>query len=331
MNQSDHELQDVMDKLAALEPTAVDAPHRIRALAHMRQKVTAVETQRQPGRLQHFFTPSPARRMALTIASLIVVFAIALSFPAVRTAASEFLGLFRVQTFAAVSVSPEQMALLQKLAQEGLNPGKVTIVDEPGLEEIVPSLAEAGQLTNLTPRTLTALAPPADIRVLDGGSGYITIDLAGARAILAATGVDPALLPDTLDGARIEMSASAGIQQRWTDGLLLLQAASPTVEYPAEVANPTLLAEAFLRVLGLDAAEAQRLAQEIDWTSTLLLPLPANLVSFQEISVDGVSGLALQNLEGTVSALIWQKNGVLYLLQGNTSFTQLAVLAASLN
>ncbi|MCB9443820.1 MAG: anti-sigma factor, partial [Ardenticatenaceae bacterium] len=78
----------------------------------------------------------------------------------------------------------------------------------------------------------------------------------------------------------------------------------------------TVLGEALLQMIGLNAAEAQRLAQNIDWTSTLLLPIPQDFASFNEVTVEGVSGLALNSVNGEGSALFWQKDGVVYLLLG---------------
>ena len=123
------------------------------------------------------------------------------------------------------------------------------------------------------------------------------------------------LLPDSLDGAQVDVAVFAGIQQQWNDGVVLMQTASPVVEYPTDV-DPTVLGEALLQVLGLNDDEAYRLARSIDWTSTVLLPVPQNFASFNEITVDGVSGLALNSVNGDGSALLWQKEGVVYLLVG---------------
>ena len=71
-------------------------------------------------------------------------------------------------------------------------------------------------------------------------------------------------------------------------------------------------------VLGLSADEAARLAQEIDWTSTLLLPVPTDFATFNEVMVNGKSGIAITSLEGTGSAVVWQEDGVLYMLSGET-------------
>ena len=327
---NEQEVQDVLDHLSALEPTPLDAPQPAsKALAHMRQKMNHTQQKRSQSFWQRFFFSAPTRRFALA-AAVLIIFAFSLTFPSVRAAASEFLGLFRIQKFAAISISPEQLALIEKLAEEGLNPGEVRINQEPGAQTPVDSLAEAGSLTGLTPRTLSNYGSPETIHVVDGGSGSLTIDLAGARAIVEATGNDPMLLPDSMDGAHINIIAFPGIEQEWADGTWLMQTASPLVEYPEDMADQTVLAEAFLQVMGLTEAEAQRMAREIDWTSTLLLPLPENTVTNREIMVDGVSGMALQDIDSISSALIWEKDGIIYLLQGKKSPAELQVLASSM-
>ena len=58
------------------------------------------------------------RTWAIGLAA-VLFFAVLFSFPAVRAAASDFLGLFRVQKFAPISISPEQMAMLEQLAEGG--------------------------------------------------------------------------------------------------------------------------------------------------------------------------------------------------------------------
>jgi hypothetical protein len=328
---SEQEIQDVLDQLSILEPTSLDAPKPAStALAQLRPKIGQAEEDRAPSWWQRLFLPAPARRWAFAAAVLLIL-AFSFTFPSVRAAASEFLGLFRVEKFAAISISPEQIALLDKLAREGLNPGEIHISQEPGAETPVDSLSEAGAIAGLVPRTLPNFGSPESIKVIDGGSGRFVIDLAGARAIMEATGNDPMLLPDSIDGSHISIVAFPSIEQAWQDeNIWLIQTTTPLVEYPEDIVDQTVLAEAFLQVLGLDAAEAQRLARDIDWTSTLLLPLPSDLVTYQEITVDDVSGMALQDIDSVNSAIIWEKEGIIYLLQGKRSPADLQALAASM-
>lgn len=327
---SEQDVQDVLKQLSVLEPTPLDAPQPAsKALAQLRQKTNHAEKNRRSSFWQRFFFPTPARRWAFVGAALLIV-AFSFTFPSVRAAASEFLGLFRVQKFAAISISPEQMALFEKLAEEGLTLGEMRIKQEPGAQTIVNSLAEATTLTGVKPSTLAHLGAPESIKVLDGGSGNLTLDLAGVRAIVEATGNDPMLLPDSLDGAQISIVAFPSVEQKWADGTWLIQTASPLVEYPEEMADPTVLGQAFLQVMGLDETEAQRLARDIDWTSTLMLPLPSDAVTSEEIMVNGVSGMALQDIDSISSAIIWEKDGIIYILQAKKPPTELQALATSL-
>ncbi len=331
MPQSEKELQSVMNQLSVLEPTTADTPQTSsQALARVNHQI---EQQVQNGfsyRLRRFVM-SDNRRFAYAAFLFILLFGAAFSFPSVRAAASDFLGLFRVQKFAAISVSPEQIAILERVAEEGLTPGELEIINEPGDLVAADSLKAAQESTGLAAvRTLPELGDPDEIWVADGGNGRLTVDLEGARAIVAATGADPMLLPDSLDGAVVDVAVYAGIQQQWADGTMLMQTASPVVDYPDDV-NPTVLGEALLQVLGMNDDEAHRLAQNIDWTSTLLLPIPQEFASFNEVTVEGVSGLALNSLDGHGSALFWQKDGIVYLLLGpDMTADELVSLAGTL-
>lgn len=313
MNQ-EKEIQNTLEQLSVLEPQADDAPPpAAQALARVRLAVEQQEEARLVNRLRQFMM-AQNRRYATAVALFLILFAVAFSFPAVRAAASDFLGLFRVQKFAAISVSPEQIAVLQRVAEEGYMPGQIEIIQEPGELHQVATLAEAQAETGLAAiRTLSGQAEPDEIWVATGGNGRLTVDLVEARAIVSAAGADPLLLPDSLDGAQVDVTVFSGVQQQWADGLTLLQTPSPVVEYPDDV-DPTVLGEALLQVLGLNEDEAYRLARSIDWTSTVLLPVPENFASFDEINVEGISGLALNSVNGRGSALFWQKDGVVYLL-----------------
>jgi len=92
----------------------------------------------------------------LIAAGLTFVMAIALlmAFPTVRAAAGEFLGLFRVQKFAPISVSPQQMALLGQLQEQGMSPGELVMVSEPDEPMAVDTLETAAHLTDYQLRQL---------------------------------------------------------------------------------------------------------------------------------------------------------------------------------
>lgn len=328
MNQQEKDIQDVLDQLSILAPTEKEAPRPTgQALAQIRQQLDQQQQGRLLNRLSRFL--AAANRQLAVGATFLFLVAIFFSFPAVRAAASDFLGLFRVQKFAAISVSPEQIAILQRVAEEGLTPGEMEILQAPGDPNPVSTLEEASSITGWEVHGLTGLGTPQEIYVGEGSHGRLTIDLAGSRAILAASGVDPTLLPDSLDGQQVQVTTFATVEQHWPDGTWLLQTGSPIVTYPDGL-DPVVLGQAYLQVLGMQEAEAQRLAQSIDWTSTLLLPVPRDLASFNEVTVNGQSSLALSSLDGQHRIILWQQAGVVYLLSGTGSLAELVSLANTL-
>lgn len=270
------------------------------------------------------------RRFATAVVSFILFFAVAFTFPSVRAAASDFLSLFRVQKFAAISVSPQQIALLEQVAQQGITPGEITFIQEPASPRPLDSVGEATAVLGHAVQTLRSLGQPQAIYLTSAADMQLQIDLAGSRAILEATGVDPTLLPDSVDGQMVDVTIYAGAQQHWSGGVHLAQMPSPQVFYPDGL-QPQVLGEAMLQVLGMSPAEAARLAQEIDWTSTLVLPIPQDMATFNEVTVNGSSGLALSSLNGQETSLVWQQEGHIYLLASRShTQSELIRLAQSL-
>src|SRR5438093_316851 len=81
--------------------------------------------------------------IALGAAAALVV---ALSFPAVRAMAQQFLDLFRVQRFVAVSTSPERLKQVGRIVNEGFDiksllSRNVKVLKEPGPMQLVDSVA----------------------------------------------------------------------------------------------------------------------------------------------------------------------------------------------
>jgi hypothetical protein len=96
----------------------------------------------------------------------------------------------------------------------------------------------------------------------------------------------------------------------------MMQTASPLIDYPDDV-DPQALGQALLQVLGMSESDASALAQEIVWTDTLLLPIPENVATFREVTLDGGSmGIALTSLEGDLAGVLWQRDGIVYTLAG---------------
>jgi hypothetical protein len=110
----------------------------------------------------------------------------------------------------------------------------------------------------------------------------------------------------------------------------MVQAPSPTVSVPPNL-NISQVAEAALELAGMSASEAHSFCQTVDWSSTLVVPVPGNVSSYQTVNVDGVTGtlISLRSDHNRYS-LLWVKNGIIYSLNGHGDPNQALNLAASL-
>jgi hypothetical protein len=120
--------------------------------------------------------------------------------------------------------------------------------------------------------------------------------------------------------------------QRWgPECIALAQFARPTIETPAGV-DLTPISKAFLRFAGVPADGVEALSQVLDWAVMLVIPIP-NYTTYRTVTVDGVPGvLALQYATIDVSPflLIWEKDGVVYSLEGYGNMAIAQAIANSL-
>lgn len=333
----EQELQDVLQQLSRLEPTAVDKPTPTAQAFTQLQTRLGPQATPQPSwltrttttlqrRVQTMFQKQYAPRWAM-LGVIVALFIAVFSMPAARALASDFLGLFRVQKFAAISIDPAQLERLEEMDLEGLFPGELTMLAEPTEPTAVDSLEQAANSVGYTPQTIASFGESDEIMVSGGGAGILTIDLLNARTILEIAEIDPTLLPDSLDGQEISVTTYPSVMQSWGDELHFMQSPAPEVAYPAGF-DPAPIGQALLQFVGLSEAEAMALSQSIDWTSTLIVPVPSTMATFTEVSINGQPGLFLRGIDGPEAALMWQTDGSLYFLT-STSLSDNALLEAA--
>jgi hypothetical protein len=339
--QLDAQAAAVTQHMALLKPTALEASEPRRALATLR---TTIYERKELTMLDRLKTSRQAQRTLATVLA-VVIFVGAFAFPQVRALASDFLGLFRVQNFAFVNVDPERIDEIAN-AMESIQPGQFSHIGDPENSTEVATLDEAAQIVGFTPRTAPGEYSPSRYLVHTASTATFVPDVAALREVLTILNLDPALLPDNIDGQTFTFHQEAGVVQVYQDAdgqhlFSIMQAPSPSIEGPNDV-DIERLGKVMLMVLGMDEDEAERMSQEIDWTSTLVIPVPTNLASVQEVEVDGVRGLLFdaQNYhneetgefrEATGGVLMWQKDGYIYaIMADNMNNTQMQELANSL-
>ncbi len=284
-------------------------------------------------------------------AALAIVVALALVFtltPA-NAWASSVLSLFRVQKVQVITFDPAAAQNAQNQLKSEQDVIKQVFKDDlkitkHGEMTTVASAAEAKDQVGFTPRVPAALKD-ATINVQPGMNAVFTINQPKLQSILDAVGIDAKLpaevngkvitvdVPDAVavsSGCPTSPSALQEESQLPANCTSLVQVPSPTVNTPAGLDVPQL-ADAMFQYLGLSPADAKQLSQRIDWTTTLVVPIPqGGQIQYQDVQVDGVTGTLFQEADSGRYSLIWVKNGVLYGLSGSGSTEQALSIAGSL-
>ena len=285
-------------------------------------------------------------------ASAALVIALILAFPSTRALASEFLNLFRVQRVTVVQVD---FTGLEQLDDESgpdisqLFADSVTINDEPGDAVNVGTVDEASQLAGFSVRAPQGMTP-SRISVMDGASFSLTIDRDKAQALLDEAGRSDLVLPREVDGADVSVTIPSSVSiaygtcpepslenetareveretetsstraELYADCIILAQIPSPEVSAPASLDLPKL-AQIGFELTGMSPEEAAEFTSTVDWTSTLVVPIPQNATSNQQVAVDGVTGSLIERTiedgdDAPRFVLFWVKDGIIYTIGG---------------
>lgn len=291
-------------------------------------------------------------RPALALMGLLVVGAGLLSFPSVRAAAQQFLDLFRVQRFVAVSIDPGRIAQIQqlqngKLDLKALLSRDLQVLKDPGepqaAEDVMAASQAAGMEVRL-PGVLPEGVTQTGIQVVGEGLARFTADASKLETILESLDITDVQIPVQLNGAVITVRVPPCVIVTYSRGkaqATLMQANSPEITLPPGIFLPEL-AEIGLRVAGLSADEARRLAYSLDWHSTLMVPVPANAASFREVELRGTKGLLIETHSESRksnsqeprtrpgSILLWTEGGKVYAFSGTVRSIELLEMANAL-
>ena len=283
---------------------------------------------------------SPRWRPLTAALTVVVLVAILFSIVPVREAAADFLSLFRVRKFAVIPLDQGQMDRLESLARQAEGAfGEPQIVREEGPEQIVTGAAEAAALVGYPVRSPGRLPEGTrleKIAVRSGPAMHFEFDRQALATVLQAAGASTDGLPQTesiafdidVANAVLQQYQVASPQSRFSQ-LEFMQVPSPQVDLPSGI-DPIALAKTGFLFLGMPAEDAERMANSIDWTSTLVIPLPTDAGRAREVSVDGVTGLLVEDVQNAFrsGAVLWERDGILYFMSG-TNLDQKVLLDAA--
>ena len=314
---------------------------------------------------------APRWRPAWGLATVALIVAISVSLNPVSSWAQRVLAMLRIRKIQVVTIDPSALMSSSepdsrpyKLFNQFVADNVVVTMD-PGKPDVVSSLASAAQLTGYPIRVIGSLGTPHSIEVNGETAFQMTINRDRVATLLDEIGRSDIHIPESANGRLIavhipktvismygdcpvrhgyvasnsnsqaeamaerKMERMANIKD--TNCTYLIQAPSPTVSVPPDL-NMSEIAEAALELAGMSPAEAQSFCQTVDWSSTLVVPIPRNSSSYETVTVDGVEGTLITETlsQGNRYSLLWIKNGVILSLSGHGNSSDALSLAASL-
>jgi hypothetical protein len=275
-------------------------------------------------------------RVAWAMLGIVALLAISMTLPPVQAWAEGVLAQFRVKSIVVLPVDTTGLDSLNnnstfahRMSQLVSDSTKVT--KESGKPQNVATAAEASKLAGFTVRLPSNKGNVSRFTVQGSAAFEFVVNRARAQSLLNEAGFSGMQLPASIDKAKIQVSVPAGVmafygdcpkldsastQSAYRNCVVVSQMPSPTVDTPPNV-DLTQLAEIGLQFTGMTKDQARTFAQNIDWTSTLVVPIPRNGSTYKEVQVDGVKGNLIETTYyGSQYTLVWVKNGIIYVIEG---------------
>jgi hypothetical protein len=337
----------IHERLRSLDPDLEWQNHLTTRAARGRLTARLSQYEREEQTMQSkLFSRIP--RLAWAVITIVAVLAASLAFPQVRAVANSFLKLFRVEQVRVLPVNleslPGNFSSSENAKQFEAAISDNLVVDEQGETQEVASAAEAATLVNFPVRLPSALQETPRLLVQPGAAATFTIDLNLAREMLKDLGRSDIQLPDSVDGTKIKIEMYNNVVAMYGDCQMdeqdkpamdpdqpaqsaanwqppkncttFFQTPSPSISAPPDL-PVTQIGEAYLQLLGMNQEEAAQFANNVDWTTTFIIPVPSSSSSFEDVRVDGVIGTLINYHRYSPSyLLVWVKDGILYALGG---------------
>ena len=315
---------DSNEKLLAMPPLTVDADEGLARLASTIERTGA----RAGGRaMPGFVVARQAKWLAAAAAVIVVVTTLTMT-----GVADSILQIFEAKQFAPVTVTATDFQTLGQLSQFG----KLTWSAQPTPRQVA-SLAAASAETGLPAITVSVparITATPQFGTMTRTTATFVFDAALARASAAAIGRTAPPMPAKLDGSTLVLTGGPAIVityggEKAANGALFVGVAkAPTVG--SDGASVADIQGYLLSQPGVSAALAAQIRAIGDPASTLPVPIPVGQAQARNVSVHGTTGLFVGDSTGLGSGVIWQQNGLVYVVGGSLTEAEVLAVANSL-
>jgi len=332
-----------VERLMTVGDSPVDTE---RALAQIRARI-------ERERIVPVATPTRARRegalvsiwvKGLAAAASVALIAVLLT---VSGVAETILTLFEPKQVVAVPITIADVTS----AAGGLTTYGTLTWSSPPRPYDVPDIATAAKVTGmkvLVPSQLPSGVSVATARygVMDKTTATYTFSAEKTQAAAARLNRTAPPMPANIDGSKLFITGGPAVVQYFDDGtaptastgtdpfaslpkLIVVQGKGPLVQ--SDGVTVEQLQQYLLAQPGITPQLAAQIKAIKDPSSTLPIPIPVDLATSKNVTVQGVTGVFVGDSTGLGSAVIWSKDAIVYGVAGTLSESQILAVANSLH
>jgi hypothetical protein len=276
---------------------------------------------------------APRRRRSLLRRPAVAALGVAVVLAgASAAAAADWLQIFRTEQIAPVAVTESDLVALPDLSAYG----DLQVTQVPDVRPVADAAA-AEEATGLQVPEVAVLPQgvTGEPAYQVGGQVSAEFTFSAARAAQAAAAAGETLPPPPpgLDGSRFRLAAGPGVAAVWMEdrglpALAVARAVAPTAYssgVPFETARDYLLS-----LPGIPPSLAAQLRSFSGESTTLPLPVPAELVTSAHAEVNGHDATVLTSRDGLLAGVVWVEDGVVTAVAGTLSPDEVLSVASDL-
>jgi hypothetical protein len=229
--------------------------------------------------------------------------------------------------------------------------GTLTWTEQPRPYDVpdVRVAARDSGMTVLIPGNLPAGVGAPRYGVMAKTTATFTFSAEKTRQAAAAQQRTPPPMPANIDGSKLFITGGPAVVAFYGDGTSTAGAAGATGASPFTGMPKLIVAQGKPPLVQSDGVTVEQLQSYLlaqpgispqlaaqiraikDPSSTLPIPIPVDMATSKKVTVQGVEGIFVGDSTGLGSAVIWQKDGIVYGVAGTLTEQEVLAVANSLH